>query len=132
LLLQILLTLGLYISLAAAKSKAVALGQVDEARRALYEDAWPDSVQKINNNIRNQFEVPILFYVVVIVLWQLGDIGLLVQALAWLFVVSRFMHAFIHTGSNIVLIRRRVFSFGTLIVFVMAIVAVFRVLNQIF
>lgn len=130
--LQILLTLGLYISLAAAKSKAVALGQVDEARRALYEDAWPDSVQKINNNIRNQFEVPILFYVVVIVLWQLGDIGLLVQALAWLFVVSRFMHAFIHTGSNIVLIRRRVFSFGTLIVFVMAIVAVFRVLNQIF
>lgn len=131
-LLQILLTLGLYISLAAAKSKAVALGQVDEARRALYEDAWPDSVQKINNNIRNQFEVPILFYVVVIVLWQLGDIGLLVQALAWLFVVSRFMHAFIHTGSNIVLIRRRVFSFGTLIVFVMAIVAVFRVLNQIF
>ena len=56
--LQILLTITVYVALVVAKSRAIQAGQVDLARRALHADAWPESVQKINNNIRNQFEVP--------------------------------------------------------------------------
>ena len=58
LLAQVLLTILVYVALAVAKSRAVKRGQVDPERRALHADAWPESVQKINNNIRNQFEVP--------------------------------------------------------------------------
>ncbi len=116
---QVLLTITLYVALAAAKRKAVAAGLVDLERRALHDDAWPDSVLKINNNIRNQFEVPVLFYVTALILWQVGDSSLWTLALAWLFVASRIVHAWIHTHSNVVPVRRKVFTFGVLVVVAM-------------
>jgi hypothetical protein len=84
---QLLLTVALYIALTIAKRKALDSGLVDLERRALHDDAWPESVLKINNSIRNQFEVPILFYVLALVLWQLGASSAWVLALVWLFVV---------------------------------------------
>ncbi len=125
---QILLTIAVYGVLAVAKARAVRGGLVDLDRRALHDDAWPDSVIKINNNIRNQFEVPVLFYVLTIVLWQLNETGVVAQLLAWLFVLSRFLHAWIHTGSNYVPARRRVFMFGCVVVLAMTAVALRAVL----
>jgi hypothetical protein len=117
---QVLLTLVMYLALAVAKARASKAGLVQLERRALYADAWPDNVIQINNNIRNQFELPVLFYVLVIILWQLDHGGLLVPGLAWLFVASRVVHAYIHTGTNYVPSRRKVFTFGWLVVLVMA------------
>jgi len=125
---QVLLTIAVYGALALAKAKAMKAGLVDADRRALHDDAWPESVMKINNNIRNQFEVPVLFYVLTIFLWQLHETGVLAQTLAWLFVASRFVHAYIHTGSNYVPARRKVFMFGCVVVLAMAGVAVRAVL----
>ena len=122
-LLQIALTLASYVALARAKSKALALGQVDEVRRALHSDAWPDSVIKINNNIRNQFETPVLFYVLVLVLLNLGAVGWLTQLLAWLFVLSRIAHTLVHTGTNQVPLRRRLFTFGCVVLILMTALA---------
>jgi len=118
-LLQVLLTIVVYLVLGAAKSRAMKDGLVDLDRRALHNDAWPERVQKINNNIRNQFEVPVLFYVVVITLCMLDAAGALALLLAWLFVASRILHAYIHLGSNYVPARRTVFTFGVLIVMIM-------------
>ena len=125
---QVLLTIVVYGALAVAKSKATKGGLVDIDRRALHGDAWPESVLKINNNIRNQFEIPVLFYVLTILLWQLNETGVLTQSLAWLFVISRCVHAYIHTGSNYVPVRRKVFMFGCVVVFAMAGIAVWAVL----
>jgi len=111
-LVQIFLTIAMYIKLNAAKRKAVLHGEVDEARRALYDDAWPDSARKINNNIRNQFEVPVLFYVLVLALTGLNAVTYTSVAIAWLFALSRIAHAYVHTGSNYVPLRRRIFMFG--------------------
>ena len=55
LLAQVFLTLIAYVMLVQVKIRAMKAGQVDMARRALHDDAWPESVIKINNNIRNQF-----------------------------------------------------------------------------
>lgn len=109
---QIALTLGLYIYLAVAKSRASKLGLVDESRRALYDDAWPNNVLQINNCIRNQFEVPVLFYVLIIILWLTNSINIYIHLLAWAFVVSRLFHASIHVGSNYVPLRRKLFTAG--------------------
>jgi hypothetical protein len=114
-LVQVLLTLGLYIFLAKAKSTAMNLGQVNEDRRALYDDAWPENILQINNCIRNQFEVPVLFYALIFVIWAVDSVNVTIQILAWLFVLSRIVHAVIHTGSNYVPHRRKVFSFGCLL-----------------
>jgi len=117
---QVLLTMALYGALALAKAKATRSELVDLDRRALHDDAWPENVLKINNNIRNQFELPILFYVLTILLWQLRETGVVAQSLAWLFVASRVVHAYIHTGSNYVPARRRVFMFSCAVVVAMA------------
>jgi hypothetical protein len=117
--LQICLTLTLYFALIVAKSKAVRAGDVDTARRAIHHDAWPEYVQKINNSIRNQFEVPVLFYVLVLALVQLNAVGIVAVAAAWVFVLSRLYHAWIHTGPNIVVKRRNIFVLGVLAILVL-------------
>ena len=122
-LIQIMLVIALYIYLAIAKSRASQRGEVDEDRRALFDDAWPDSVLKINNCIRNQFEVPVLFYVLILILWGLGPLNVFVQGVSWLFVATRIVHAYVHTGSNYVPIRRSVFGIGVLLVLVLSLFA---------
>ncbi len=118
-LLQAFIVIVLYILLGVRKKKAAGAGQVNEERRGLYDDAWPEEVIKVNNCIRNQFEVPVLFYVLVLMLWATGGISITAIVVAWLFAVSRVIHAWIHTGSNYVPLRRKVFTFGCLMVMVL-------------
>lgn len=126
-LIQIALTLWLYIYLAIAKLRATKLGEVNETRRALHDDAWPDSVLQINNCIRNQFEVPVLFYVLIVILWGIGGINIYVHGAAWIFVLSRIGHATIHTGSNYVPIRRKFFIIGCYILIGITAFAAFKI-----
>ena len=129
LLVQVGLTLLVYVVLIRAKIAALKAGQVDKERRALYDDAWPEGVIKINNNIRNQFELPVLFYVVSITLWTLDAVGVVVLAAAWLFALSRIVHAYVHIVPNYVPVRRRVFTFGWLMAVVMTVLAVWKLLD---
>ena len=127
---QVLLTVAVYLRLNVAKRAAVRRGEVDEARRALDEDAWPDSVRKINNNIRNQFEVPVLFYVLVLTLVALNAAGTAAIVCAWLFVLSRIAHAYVHTGSNYVPLRRKVFMTGCAMIVALAGIALYALIVQ--
>lgn len=111
---QLLLTVVLYFILARRKSAAEAEGRVNEERRGLHDDAWPVEVIQVNNCIRNQLEVPVLFYVTILTLWSLGAINLFSHIAAWLFFGSRVMHAYVHIGSNYVPIRRKIFIAGAL------------------
>jgi len=125
---QAFLTLAVYVALAVAKSRARKRGEVDTSRSALHDDAWPDSVRKINNNIRNQFELPVLFYIACIALVATNAAGALAQALAWLFVASRVAHALVHTTSNVVPVRRALFQVGFFIVLAMLVLALWGLL----
>jgi hypothetical protein len=129
---QLALTLWLYIYLAMAKSKASKHGLVNESRRALHDDAWPDSVLQINNCIRNQFEVPILFYIVTILIWLMGSVNIFVHVLAWIFVITRIVHATIHVTSNYVPLRRKVFMIGCLVLMAMTILLGYFIISAAF
>ena len=120
---QIAMTMGLYIYLGVAKARALKIGKVDLERRALHADAWPDDVQQINNSIRNQFELPVLFIALVLVLFVIDAAGPLAHVLAWAFVLGRVLHAYVHTGSNHVPHRRALFSFGCIVVLLMLVLA---------
>ena len=98
-LVQILMTLLIYVRLIKVKIREMKAGRVDMARRGLHEGAWGDAVLQINNNIRNQFELPVLFYVVSIVLWLLHAVHWLAILAATAFVLSRIVHAGIHLSS---------------------------------
>lgn len=128
---QVLLTLLIYVHLIRVKIRAIKAGQVNKERRALHEDAWPDSVLQINNNIRNQFEIPVLFYVVCIVLWALEAVGIVALVAAWLFAASRIAHAYIHLTSNYLPNRRRLFTVGWWILLFMALLALWQLVGRV-
>lgn len=120
LLLQIFLVLWLYLLLARRKAAALAAGTVDLNRRALHDDAWPETVRQVNNNIRNQFELPVLFYVLTLMLWQLRAVDALALGVSVLFVLSRIGHALVHVRANVVAERRRLFMLGAVLILILA------------
>lgn len=110
-----LLVFALYIKLGTEKSKAVKLGHVDSKAAALNPKAWPESVLKISNNIDNQFQTPVIFYALTFAFFLTDAINIAVLGVFSLYVLSRFVHAYIHTSSNYVPNRFKAFLFGILL-----------------
>jgi hypothetical protein len=127
---MVLVTLLIYVRLIKVKIRELKAGRVDMARRGIHEDAWGESVMLINNNIRNQFELPVLFYVVCFVLWALEAVGILALVAAWLFVLSRIAHAWVHLTSNYIPNRRRFFTVGWWILVFMGLLVVWQLAGQ--
>lgn len=119
-LVQVSLTLLVFILLAKRKAKAIKNGEVDRKKAALHNDAWPDYVLQISNNIQNQFQTPVLFYALSFAFIVIDQVDTLVLAGAWIYALSRLVHAYIHTTSNYVPNRMRVFTLGALVLVYMA------------
>lgn len=123
---QIFLTLMMFIILGVRKAKAVKAGEVNRQQAALSNRVWPADVIKVSNNIANQFEVPVLYYVLCLVLYSINAVDIVAVVLAWLFVLSRFAHANVHLGSNYVPVRFRLFLAGCLVMIAMLVLAVWK------
>lgn len=122
-LIQILITIAAFMLLGIRKGRAVKSGNVDMKKTALDNDAWPDYVLMVSNNIRNQFQVPVLFFVLCFVFYNLNAVSDTVLYLAWAFVVSRIIHAYIHMSTNYVPARFTVFTIGIVIMVLMTVLA---------
>lgn len=118
---QVFLTLALFIVLGVRKIKAVKAGEVNRQQAALNNQVWPENVVKVSNNIANQFETPVLFFVLCGVIYSLNAVGVATLLLAWVFVISRYAHAYVHIGSNYVPMRFRLFMMGCLVLIAMLI-----------
>ncbi|WP_428807938.1 MAPEG family protein [Vibrio lamellibrachiae] len=60
----------------------------------------PASITKSTRNFNNQFEIPILFYVAGTLYISLGFESMLALFLAWLFVLLRYIHSYVHLTYN--------------------------------
>jgi|SRR5882762_6539366 len=125
--LQVALTFGLFLWLAPLRGRALG-NEVQPRDIALGQKAWPERLQQIGNCFQNQFELPILFYVLVILAIIARKADLLFVILSWVFVASRFLHAFIHTGSNNVRLRGLVYGVGLVVLIAMWVIFAIRVL----
>ncbi|WP_150912021.1 MAPEG family protein [Marinobacter halotolerans] len=123
---QVLLTLVMFIILGGRKSGAVKAGKVNRQQAALDNRVWPENVVKVSNNIANQFEIPVLFYVLCFVLYSINAAGSLSVFLAWLFVVSRYAHAYVHVTSNYIPVRLPLFMTGAFVLLAMLVVSVWN------
>jgi len=72
----------------------------------------PEELRALSRHFVNLFELPILFYVACIVAYVSVQVDLWLVLLAWFFVVSRYVHSYIHLTSNIVIQRFRVYGIG--------------------
>ncbi len=124
---QIFLTLIVYVKLLLVKKEALKCGAVNLGRRALHEDAWPNKVLGVSRNLQNQFESPVLFYVICFIYWALRVIDVFVIVMSWLFVFFRLIHMIIHTGENDVLYRKAIFLCSSAILLILSLVVLVRI-----
>ncbi|MFT6311461.1 MAG: hypothetical protein ACJAQS_001835 [Porticoccus sp.] len=126
---QIVLTFCVFILLARRKAADIKAGIADRGKSALDNKAWSEPVVKVSNNIDNQFQTPVLFYALCFVLAQLGAVTAVSLGLAWFYAVSRYLHMFVHTGSNHVPHRMPLFLGGVLALMVMTGLAIFALVS---
>ncbi|SIQ00162.1 hypothetical protein SAMN05880590_101706 [Rhizobium sp. RU35A] len=108
---HVVLVFFLYILLSVRRVAAVRAGRatVSQFRENLQDP--PDSLF-VHNNLKNQFELPVLFHVVCMALYMTSGDNPVIIGLAWFFVLSRCVHTYIHVTSNRIRYRRLAFMAG--------------------
>lgn len=111
-----------------SRKAALTRREVRIADIALGEQNWPPQVTQVSNAYHNQFQLPLLFFVIVILAFMLKKADLLFVLMSWIFVVSRIAHAFVHVTTNRVQRRFMVFAVGAIVLLIMWIIFAARVL----
>ena len=128
---QVALTFGLLLWMAYTRRSSLSRGELKVRDIALRQPAWPPRATQASNSFDSQFQIPILFYVLVILAWITKQADLLFVVMAWIFVILRLAHAYIHTTSNHVPTRFRAFAAGAAILLLMWIIFAVRILLSI-
>ena len=126
LLAQVALTFFLLFWVAISRSRAAGADKEMIQRSATDTSIWPDRPRQIANCYNNQFELPVLFYLVILLYMTTGGSSMLMTALAWVFVVFRIIHMIIHTGTNRVMHRFYAFLGGMLATLAMWVLFLFH------
>lgn len=82
----------------------------------------PDILVQTSNNFSNLFEIPVLFYAACLAAIVTSQQTITLQILAWLFVLSRIIHTYIHLTRNKIIPRLFAFISGVILVLIMWIV----------
>lgn len=112
------LTFILLFRLGPMRLRAVSRGEV--GREALLDPrAFPARCQQASNAFANQFELPVLFYVLTTLAFVTRKADVIFVILAWVFVATRYAHAFVHVTSNDVKLRFPLFAAGAVVLLIM-------------
>ena len=103
---HVALTSVLYVLLTIARAPKIwGIGQRSDGS-----NPWADIEPRISANLSNQFEWPLLFYVACILLLQMQWLTDWTVAMAWLFVLGRFLHSGIQIFTPNIRLRGLVFT----------------------
>jgi hypothetical protein len=80
----------------------------------------PPQVSNPSDNLKNLFEIPVLFYVLVLYLFVTHQVDSVYVSAAWVFVGFRALHSLMHCTVNITLLRFYLYLFSTIAVGFMA------------
>jgi hypothetical protein len=107
----------LYVWLTIARQRAVRRGEVEYGAFARGEE--PHQVARITRNLANQFELPVIFYAVVVLLAATGNVTAIDVIAAWVFVAGRVIHTLVQTLTDNVPLRGQVFLINFIAVVVL-------------
>ncbi len=111
---HVLLVYIVYAIMAQRRFGAVRSGAVKASQYRLRGNE-PEASAAVSGNLMNQFELPVLFHVLCLALYVTNGVNFLTLVLMWLFVASRYIHAFVHTTSNTLVLRHNAFLFGAVV-----------------
>lgn len=110
---QVLLVYIVYVVLGIRRRQAVRSGDV-RVNQFKTRTAEPELSVTAANNTINQFELPVLFYAACLSLFVTEGASYVSVGLAWLFVATRYAHAWFHLTANRIKFRSRAFILGWL------------------
>lgn len=85
----------------------------------------PPAVSNPSDNLKNLFEIPVLFYALVLYLFITQQVDAVYVNAAWVFVVFRALHSAVHCTFNLIMLRFYLYLFATLAVWFIALRAAF-------
>jgi hypothetical protein len=107
------LVMFLYAWLTVARTRAVRAGEVTYGCFEFGRDE-PPAIARVTRNLANQFELPVLFYVAILLLLNFAETRMIDVALAWVFLAGRVIHTAVQTRTDNVPLRGRVFMINFL------------------
>jgi|TARA_B110000438_G_scaffold77253_1_gene77434 hypothetical protein len=108
----VVLTFLLYTKNRIEVGKAYSKKSIKGSYLKLYQDIPPEHVEISRQTLKNQFELPVLFYFLVVLLYAEGTISQIDIIFAWIFAVSRYIHAYIRLSTNYIPRRAMIFIVG--------------------
>jgi hypothetical protein len=121
---QMLLTLIVWAYMYARRIPLIVglkLTQADLAKPGELARLSPAAVSNPSDNLKNQFEIPVLFYALVLFLYATRQVDAVYVGAAWVFVAFRVAHSIVHCTFNLVLLRFYLYLTATLAVWSMLI-----------
>ena len=125
---EVVLTFGLLLWMGVLRNDDYRSGTVKPQEIALREPKWPARTTQVANSFSNQFELPVLFYVLTILEWVTRHAGVLFVWLAWIFVIFRVLQAYVHGTTNNVRLRGAFYSVAAVALMIMWAIYIVQVL----
>ena len=79
----------------------------------------PPAVSNPSDNLKNLFEIPVLFYALALYLFATSQVDALYVGAAWVFLIFRTLHSAVHCTFNRVIVRFYLYLIATLAVWFM-------------
>jgi hypothetical protein len=124
---EVLLTFAVMFGMMYFRTSTLSRGETRFEDIALREPNWPVRATQFGYAFSNQFELPVLFYVLAILAIITHHADLLYVLLAWVFVVLRIMQAGVHVTSNNVRYRGGFYGAGAIVLVVMWLIFIVRI-----
>ena len=122
------LTFALLLWMVGARRGALVGGETKIRDIALRQPNWPQRATQIGNCYANQFELPLLFYILIALALPLRHADLFIVLMSWVFVVTRFVHAGVFVTSNDLGQRSMAWLAGVLVLLAMWIYFALKIL----
>src|ERR1700680_1995257 len=126
---EVILTFLLLFWLAPLRASDFSAGVSRPDNVALREPNWSKRSLQVAYSYSNQFELPVLFYVLTILEYVTHLAGVVFVVLAWVFVLLRVLHAGVHVTSNVVRLRGALYGGGGLVLAIMWVIYIVEVLT---
>jgi hypothetical protein len=126
---EVILTFVLLFWMAELRRRDFKSGVAREDTIALREPNWSNGTLQVAYSFSNQFELPVLFYVLTIFAFITHHAGVVFVVLAWIFVIFRVLHAYVHVTNNRVRIRGPLFGVSALVLAIMWVIYIVEMLT---
>ena len=95
---QMALSIAILFWLAYSRVSRIAKHGLGEIRKT----GFPTHVNNASDNFKNQFEVPVIFYALCLLVMVAGTASQTIVMAAWVFVIGRVVHALIQLTKNVI------------------------------